>query len=128
MDVRFADRHGSPSSGQDRPQGVGVEAPSSGKALTRIQLLDAAYQACPRLSRAEAREILNMTIEEIASALVRGESVDIRSFGSFYVRSKSERTGRNPRNGEPAPITARRVARFRPSQRLIERASQADKS
>ena len=129
MDVRFADRHGSLSSGQDRPQRVGVKAPSRGKALTRLQLGDAVYQACPKLSRAEACEILNMTIEEIASGLVRGESVELRSFGAFYVRSKSERTGRNPRNGEPAPITARRVVRFRPSHCLIERvgASGADK-
>jgi integration host factor subunit alpha len=129
MNVHLADRQRSSLSGR-KSQDSGVDAPSSGKALTRIQLLDAVYQACPRLSRAEARGILNMTIEEVASALVRGEKVEIRSFGAFYVRSKSERLGRNPRNGDPAPIAARRVARFKPSSCLIERvgAAGADKS
>ena len=128
MDVHIADRQKSFSSNRDRPQGSDLEAAPRAKTITRIELLDAVYRVCPKLSRAEAREILNMTIEEIAGALAQGERVEIRSFGSFYVRSKSERVGRNPRNGEPAPIAARRVARFRPSARLIQRVSEEKKS
>lgn len=56
-----------------------------------------------------------MALEEIASALVRGESVKLRSFGLFSVRSKRERIGRNPRTGVEAPIKPRRVLTFKPS-------------
>jgi integration host factor subunit alpha len=71
------------------------------------------------LSRAEARKILDATFEEISEALVRGEPVKLRSFGSFNVRSKRERIGRNPKTGVEAPITPRRVLTFKPSPVLI---------
>ncbi len=142
MDIRIAERQDclATRTSPDRSEaGKSIESPrqqgrktgrQEGKTLTRIELLDAVYEACSRLSRAESRLILNQAIEEIAGALVRGERVEIRSFGAFYVRSKTERVGRNPRSGEPAAITARRVARFRPSACLIERvgAAAADKS
>lgn len=56
-----------------------------------------------------------MALEEIAETLVRGESVKLRSFGLFTVRSKRERIGRNPRTGVEAPIKSRRVLTFKPS-------------
>jgi len=56
-----------------------------------------------------------MALEEISNALVRGESVKLRSFGLFSVRAKRERVGRNPRTGVEAPIKPRRVLTFKPS-------------
>ncbi|MGH6852368.1 MAG: integration host factor subunit alpha, partial [Methylocella sp.] len=82
---------------------------------TRADLLDAVYASCPTLSRAQAKQIFEMTLEEIADALVRGETVKLRSFGLFLVRAKRERIGRNPRTGVEVPITPRRVLTFKPS-------------
>jgi integration host factor subunit alpha len=56
-----------------------------------------------------------MTLEEITDALVRGETVKLRSFGLFLVRAKRQRIGRNPRTGVEVPITPRRVLTFKPS-------------
>jgi integration host factor subunit alpha len=85
------------------------------KTATRAALLDAVYGSCPSLSRAQAREIFEMALEEISNALVRGESVKLRSFGLFSVRPKRERIGRNPRTGVEASIKPRRVLTFKPS-------------
>ena len=94
-------------------------AAESKKTATRADLLDAVYGSCPVLSRAQARDIFEMALEEISDALVRGENVKLRSFGSFSVRSKRERIGRNPRTGVEVPIKPRRVLTFKPSPVLI---------
>jgi integration host factor subunit alpha len=86
---------------------------------TRADLLDAVQAAVPSLSRAQSREIFEMALDEIALSLTRGESVKLRSFGLFSVRSKRERIGRNPRTGIEVPITPRRVLTFRPSPVLL---------
>ncbi|MCI0600390.1 MAG: integration host factor subunit alpha [Beijerinckiaceae bacterium] len=85
------------------------------KTATRADLLNAVYIACPGLSRAQARDIFEMALEEIAGTLVHGETVKLRSFGLFAVRAKRERIGRNPRTGVEVPITPRRVLTFKPS-------------
>lgn len=92
-----------------------AEPSATRKTATRADLLNAVYEACPALSRAQAREIFEMALEEIASALVHGEPVKLRSFGLFSVREKRERIGRNPRTGVEVPITPRRVLTFKPS-------------
>jgi integration host factor subunit alpha len=89
------------------------------KTATRADLLDAVYASCPALSRAQARDIFEMALEEICDALVRGETVKLRSFGLFAVRAKRERIGRNPRTGIEVPIKPRRVLTFKPSPVLI---------
>jgi integration host factor subunit alpha len=85
------------------------------KTATRADLLNAVYVSCPGLSRAQAKQIFEMAIEEIANTLVGGEPVKLRSFGLFLVRAKRERIGRNPRTGVEVPITPRRVLTFKPS-------------
>jgi integration host factor subunit alpha len=85
------------------------------KTATRAELLEAVYASCSVLSRAQAKQIFEMTLEEITDALVRGETVKLRSFGLFLVRAKRERIGRNPRTGVEVPITPRRVLTFKPS-------------
>ncbi|HUO54320.1 MAG TPA: integration host factor subunit alpha [Rhodoblastus sp.] len=97
------------------------ERQAAGKTTTRVELLDAVYRACPSLSRAQARELFEMTLEEIVGALLREDPVKLRSFGAFNVRAKRERIGRNPRNGVEATINARRVLTFKASPTLIAR-------
>ncbi len=94
-------------------------AAAEGRATTRAELLDAVYAACPSLSRAQARDVFEMTLEEVVAALLRDEMVKLRAFGAFKVRSKRERIGRNPRTGVEAKIEARRVLTFKPSPTLI---------
>jgi integration host factor subunit alpha len=89
------------------------------RTLTRAGLREAVYSCCPNLSRAEARKLLDATFEEISEALLRGERVKLRAFGSFKVRSKRERIGRNPKTGVEAPITPRRVLTFKASPVLV---------
>ena len=89
----------------------------SEKTITRAQLSEALYQEVG-LSRNESADLLEAVLNELSSALARGEAVKISSFGSFAVRSKGQRVGRNPKTGEEVPILPRRVLVFRPSQLL----------
>ncbi|MCP1336067.1 integration host factor subunit alpha [Futiania mangrovi] len=92
----------------------------SGKTVTRADLTESVYQQVG-LSRAESATFVEAVLEEISSALSAGETVKISSFGTFSVRSKSGRIGRNPKTGEEVPITPRRVLSFRPSHVLKDR-------
>jgi integration host factor subunit alpha len=89
----------------------------SEQTVTRAQLSDAVYQEVG-LSRNESADLLELVLNEMVSALERGESVKISSFGSFSIRSKGKRIGRNPKTGEEVPILPRRVLVFRASQLL----------
>ena len=73
------------------------------------------------LPRREADRLVNSLIEVISERLSSGEKVRVSSFGSFMLRDKRERMGRNPRTGEPAAVSPRRVIAFRPSQKLKSR-------
>ena len=88
--------------------------------VTRAQLSEAVYQEVG-LSRNESTELVESVLKEIAGTLVKGETVKISSFGSFYVREKGQRIGRNPKTGEEVPILPRRVLVFRPSHVLKDR-------
>jgi integration host factor subunit alpha len=91
--------------------------------ITRAQLSEAIYQEVG-LSRNESADLLEMVLAEITQALLRGETVKISSFGSFSVRQKGQRIGRNPKTGEEVPILPRKVLVFRPSQLLKARIRQ----
>ena len=92
----------------------------SEKTITRAQLSEAVYQEVG-LSRNESADLLEAVLNEISGALAQGQAVKISSFGSFSVRSKGQRIGRNPKTGEEVPILPRRVLVFRPSQLLKKR-------
>ncbi|MDH3580483.1 MAG: integration host factor subunit alpha [Hyphomicrobiales bacterium] len=85
-----------------------------GKTLTRADLAEAVYQKVG-LPRNESAELVETVLKEITGSLERGESVKLSSFGSFGIREKGERIGRNPKTGEEVPITPRRVLVFRAS-------------
>ena len=65
------------------------------------------------LSKVKAEEVVNTIFDTVKESLARGESVILRCFGSFSVREKNARVGRNPKTGRVAPISARRVVRFK---------------
>ena len=95
-----------------------------GKTVTRADLCEAVYQKVG-LSRTESAELVELVLGEICSSIVRGESVKLSSFGSFVVRKKGERVGRNPKTGEEVPISPRRVMVFKPSNVLKQRINSA---
>ncbi len=96
----------------------------AGKTVTRAQLSEAVYQEVG-LSRNESAQLVESVLEEIAGGLVGGSAVKISSFGSFSVREKGARIGRNPKTGEEVPISPRRVLVFRPSHVLKDRINAA---
>ena len=89
----------------------------SGKTVTRADLTEAVYQEVG-LSRNESAELVESVLERMACELEQGKNVKISSFGSFGVRDKGARIGRNPKTGEEVTITPRRVLVFRPSHVL----------
>jgi integration host factor subunit alpha len=86
----------------------------AGRTITRADLCEAVYQKLG-LSRAESAELVETVLKEISDTLATGETVKLSSFGSFIVREKGERIGRNPKTGIEVPITPRRVLVFKPS-------------
>ncbi len=88
--------------------------------MTRADLAEAVVQKVG-LPRNESQELVELVLSEIASSLARGESVKLSSFGSFGIRQKGQRIGRNPKTGQEVPITPRRVLVFRPSNIMKER-------
>ncbi|GIL38617.1 integration host factor subunit alpha [Roseiterribacter gracilis] len=92
----------------------------SGNTITRADLSEAVYQEVG-LSRNESANLVEVVLDEIADALAKGEMVKISSFGSFAVRQKGQRVGRNPKTGEEVPILPRRVLVFRASHVLKHR-------
>ena len=90
------------------------------KTLTRADLADAVVRKIG-LPRNESQELVELVLGEISVTLSRGENVKLSSFGSFGVRDKGRRIGRNPKTGEEVPITPRRVLIFRPSNIMKDR-------
>jgi len=87
------------------------------KTVTRADLSEAVYQEVG-LSRNESADLVESVLSEIADSLTQGETVKISSFGSFSVRQKGQRIGRNPKTGEEVPILPRKVLVFRASNVL----------
>lgn len=90
------------------------------KTYTRLDLSEAVYREVG-LSRNESAELVESILSHVSDALVNGETVKISSFGTFTVREKGARMGRNPKTGEEVPIEPRRVLVFRPSHILKDR-------
>ena len=92
----------------------------TGNTLTRADLSEAVYRNIG-LSRSDSAMLVEAVLEELATALETDGAVKISSFGTFALRTKGERTGRNPRTGEEVAIPPRRVVAFRASQVLKQR-------
>lgn len=92
----------------------------SDSTLTRMDLSEAVFREVG-LSRNESADLVESVLKHMSDALVDGQTVKISSFGTFSVRSKTARVGRNPKTGEEVPITPRRVLTFRPSHLMKDR-------
>ncbi|MCA8882804.1 MAG: integration host factor subunit alpha [Rhodobacteraceae bacterium] len=99
----------------------------TGKTLTRMDLSEAVFREVG-LSRNESAQLVESVLGHLSDALAQGDSVKISSFGTFNVREKAARVGRNPKTGEEVPIHPRRVLTFRPSHLMKERVAQGNKS
>jgi integration host factor subunit alpha len=113
-------RLGSIGSMQRREAGVMGGRAMGGKTLTRADLAEAVVEKVG-LPRNESQELVELVLGEIAGCLAEGQSVKLSSFGSFGIRQKGERVGRNPKTGQEVPITPRRVLVFRASNIMKNR-------
>lgn len=98
----------------------------SQRTITRMDLSEAVFTEVG-LSRNESTALVERVLEMVSDSLVDGENVKISSFGTFNIRDKNERVGRNPKTGEEVPITARRVLTFRASNLLKYRVESGNK-
>lgn len=90
------------------------------RTITRADLAEAVYREVG-LSRNESSDLVESVLEEVSKALIAGDNVKISSFGSFTLREKGERVGRNPKTGVEVPIKPRKVLVFRASHVLKDR-------
>jgi integration host factor subunit alpha len=100
--------------------------PSVGKAVTRVELYDAVYRKVG-LSRSESSALVELVLKEISDSVASGETVKLSSFGTYTVRKKGQRMGRNPKMGVEVPISSRRVIVFKASGIMKQRIN-ADRS
>ena len=84
------------------------------RTVTRVELCEAVYREVG-LSRSESSALVELVLKDITDCLEKGETVKLSSFGSFIVRKKNQRIGRNPKTGTEVPISPRRVVVFKPS-------------
>ncbi len=96
------------------------------KTLTRMDLSEAVFREVG-LSRNDSSQLVESILTHMSDALVQGEQVKISSFGTFSVRDKAARVGRNPKTGEEVPIQPRRVLTFRPSHLMKDRVAAGNK-
>ena len=97
--------------------------------ITRVDLTDAVYRRMVGLTRTKSADLVDLALKEITDTIARGEAVKLSSFGTFTVRKKGQRIGRNPKTGVEVPIVPRRVAVFRASaimKRKIQNNSVSD--
>jgi integration host factor subunit alpha len=97
----------------------------AGRTVTRADLSEAVYTKVG-LSRTESADLVELVLSEVCRCLAEGETVKLSSFGSFVVRDKGERVGRNPKTGIEVPIEPRRVMVFKPSNVLKARINGLD--
>ena len=90
------------------------------KTLTRMDLSESVFREVG-LSRNESAQLVEAVLQHVSDALASGETVKISSFGTFSLRAKTARVGRNPKTGDEVPISPRRVLTFRPSHLMKDR-------
>ncbi|WP_435136874.1 integration host factor subunit alpha [Pseudopelagicola sp. nBUS_19] len=98
----------------------------SGKTLTRMDLSEAVFREVG-LSRNDSAQLVESVLAHMSNALTQGEQVKISSFGTFSVRNKAARVGRNPKTGQEVPINPRRVLTFRPSHLMKDQVAAGNK-
>jgi integration host factor subunit beta len=89
--------------------------------MTKAELIDALVDRVDRLTKKEAELIVNVVLGSIASSLSAGDKVELRGFGSFKVKERRSREGRNPKTGERVSVEAKRVPYFKAGKELRDR-------
>jgi integration host factor subunit alpha len=119
MSVFEMQRH-TPGEGASAPATLSVDdsAAKTKGALTRQDIAEAICERCTGMSKREAKRLVDGVIEEMSATLLRGETVKLHDFGSFIVKRKNERAGRNPRTGAKVPIESRHVVVFKASPNM----------
>ena len=92
--------------------------------MTKSELINRVAERLPYLTRKDAEIIVNTIFDSMADALVEGEGIEIRGFGSFKVKNREEREGRNPKTGESVHIPAKKWPHFKVGKELYERINQ----
>lgn len=113
------------TAGGDAPYAPPSTASDEDGTLTKARLAQALMERM-NLPRRDAQQFVDAFFDLIAQRLISGESVKISGLGHFHLRDKPQRPGRNPRTGEPVPVTARRVVTFHPSALLKQQYEQQD--
>ena len=94
--------------------------------MIRSELIQKIADDNPHLYQRDVERIVNTVFEEVTSAMARGDRVELRGFGAFSAKSRSARTGRNPRTGESVEVVAKRVPFFKTGKELRERLNDKD--
>jgi integration host factor subunit beta len=89
--------------------------------MTKSELIAALSEARPELTRKHAEVVVNTVFDSMRNALAEGDRIEIRGFGSFHVRARSPRAGRNPKSGAVVSVGARRVPHFKVGKELRDR-------
>ncbi len=92
--------------------------------MTKRELVEALAQKCKNLSLKDAEVVVNTVFDSMTQALARGERIEIRGFGSFQVKNREPREGRNPRSGEQVMVAAKKVPFFKVGKELKRRIDQ----
>lgn len=103
-----------------RPPPFGDAEPRKARTITRNDLAAAVCDAAPGLSRRQAADLIDAVLDELAAALVAGESVRLHKFGRFKVSKRCARLGRNPRTGDAVSIPTQNLLRFQPSDYMLD--------
>jgi integration host factor subunit beta len=94
--------------------------------MLKSELIEKIAEQNPHLYQRDVEAIVNAILNTIATALARGDRVELRDFGVFTVKRRNARTGRNPRNGERVAVSEKRVPAFKPSQDMHRRLNPSD--
>ncbi len=86
--------------------------------MTKRDLIEEVAQQYPRFSRREAEVMVNAVFDSMTDALAKGERIEIRGFGSFMIKQRAAREGRNPRTGAIVSVAAKRVPLFKVGKEL----------
>ena len=94
--------------------------------MTKSELVALVAESRPDLTRKHAEMVVNTIFDAMKDALCSGDRIEIRGFGSFQVRTRASRLGRNPKTGDPVEITEKRVPFFKVGKELRERVDGED--
>jgi integration host factor subunit beta len=92
-----------------------------GGIMTKAELIEALVERIDRLTKKEAELIVNTVLKSISDSLATGGKVELRGFGSFKVKDRRSREGRNPKTGDKVSVDAKRVPYFKAGKELRER-------